>query len=82
MVSVAATDAAGAEQGSDPIVFTITRSGSLTNQVVVNLTWSGAAVFGTDYTVTVTGGTPVRERLEVDVGGRLDGRDDHGSPDR
>ena len=55
--SVAATDAAGAEQGSDPIVFTITRSASLTNQVVVNLTWSGAAVFGTDYTVTVTGGT-------------------------
>jgi hypothetical protein len=57
VVSVAATDASGAEQANDPIVFTITRSASLTNQLVVNLTWSGAAAFGTDYTVTVTGGT-------------------------
>jgi hypothetical protein len=54
---VAATDAGGAEQGTDPIVFTITRSGSTTAAVTINLGWSGGATFGTDYTVTATGGT-------------------------
>jgi hypothetical protein len=57
VVSVAATDASGAEAGSDPITFTITRSGSTANAIVVNLGWAGTATRGTDYAVTVTGGT-------------------------
>ncbi|MFL6035274.1 MAG: Calx-beta domain-containing protein, partial [Gaiellaceae bacterium] len=55
-ISVAASDASGAEQGSDPIVFTVTRNGNPNTQIVVNLTWGGTAIFGTDYTVTVSGG--------------------------
>jgi hypothetical protein len=54
-VSVAATDAAGAETGSDAIVFTVTRSGVVTGTSTVNLAWSGTATFTTDYTVTATG---------------------------
>jgi hypothetical protein len=56
VVAVAATDATGAEQGLDPIVFTVTRSANTTTQVVVNLTWGGTAA-STDYNVTVVGGT-------------------------
>jgi hypothetical protein len=56
-VSVAATDAAGAEQPGDPLVFTLTTSAPLPSQIVVNISWSGTAAYGTDYTVTVTGGT-------------------------
>ncbi len=57
VIAVSVTDANGAEAGADPIVFTISRSVSLVDPVVVNLGWSGTAVYGTDYTVTVTGGT-------------------------
>jgi hypothetical protein len=56
-VSVAATDAAGAEQAQDPIVFTVTRGGGVGGSTIVNLAWSGTATFGTDYTVTATGAT-------------------------
>jgi len=51
VVSVVATDAAGAEQASDPIVFTLTRGGSSSTSITVNLVWSGTAVLTTDYTV-------------------------------
>ena len=56
-VSVSAADASGAEAAADPIAFTVTRTGNLWSSIVVNLGWSGTATFGTDYTVTVTGGT-------------------------
>ena len=57
-VSVAATDATGAEQGPDPIVFTITRAANLNGPITVNLTWGGTATRGTDYTVAAgAGGT-------------------------
>jgi hypothetical protein len=64
-VSIAATDASGAEQGSDPIVFTVTRSGNAFTQIVVNLTWGGTATLGTDYTVTATGGTLSANSLQL-----------------
>ena len=57
VVTVAATDAAGAEQASDPIVFSLTRSGSTSSALAVAVAWSGSATLGGDYTVTVTGGT-------------------------
>ena len=52
----------GAEQSRDPISFTVTRSANLAGAIVVNLAWSGTARYGTDYTVTVTGGTLSAER--------------------
>ena len=59
-VSVSATDASGAETGANPIVFTVTRSANTTSSVVVNLAWSGTAAYGTDYTVTASGGARSR----------------------
>jgi hypothetical protein len=64
-VSIAATDASGAEAGLDPIVFTVNRSGNPNTQIVVNMAWSGVAAFGTDYTVSVTGGTLSADRLQL-----------------
>ncbi|HEX4998781.1 MAG TPA: Calx-beta domain-containing protein [Terriglobia bacterium] len=57
VVSVAATDASGAEQDSNPIVFTITRSTNLSTDIVINLSWGGSATKGADYTLSATGGT-------------------------
>jgi hypothetical protein len=57
VVSLAATDAAGAEQANDPVAFTLTRSVNANWQLAINLAWSGAATYGTDYTVSVAGGT-------------------------
>ena len=37
-------------------MFTVTRAANSHGAVVVNLTWNGAAVFGTDYTVSASGG--------------------------
>ena len=54
-VAVAATDASGAEQGTDPITFTVTRSGNAFAAIMVNLTWGGSAVLGTNYSVTGSG---------------------------
>jgi hypothetical protein len=56
IVSVAVTDAAGAESGNDPIVFTVTRTGSTAAALDVQLAFGGAAS-AADYTVTVTGGS-------------------------
>ena len=49
-VSIAATDASAAETGSDPGVFTISRTGSTSAALNVSLTRSGTATNGTDYT--------------------------------
>ena len=56
-VTLAATDAAGAEQAQNPLVFTLTRTGSTAGALTVALTWGGAATYGADYTVSVAGGT-------------------------
>lgn len=48
-VTVAATDANAAEAGTDPGVFTVTRSGSTVNALTVAIAVSGTAVSGTDY---------------------------------
>ena len=64
-VSIAATDASGAEQGSDPVVFTVTRSVNLFSAITVGLGWSGTATRGTDYTVSVTGGTLSANQLQL-----------------
>src|SRR5262249_35698515 len=47
----------GAEQGSDPITFSVARAVNTAVSTVINLTWNGTATFGTDYTVTASGGT-------------------------
>src|SRR5262249_39362166 len=54
VISVNATDASGAEQGRDPIVFTVTRSGNTAVSTAATLAWSGAATLTTDYTVAAT----------------------------
>ena len=64
-VSVGATDASGAEQGSDPIVFTVTRDTNLFPQITITLGWSGTATSNTDYAVTVTGGTLSSNKLQL-----------------
>ncbi len=55
-VSIAATDASAAETGSDPGVFTISRTGSTSSALNVSLTRSGTAANGTDYT-SISGST-------------------------
>jgi hypothetical protein len=65
VVSLAATDSSGAEQGTDPIVFSLTRGGSSSTSITVNLVWSGSAVLTTDYTVSATGGTLASNRLSI-----------------
>ncbi len=56
-VAVAATDGAANEAGSDAATFVISRTGDATLPLTVNLTWGGAATFGTDYSVSVIGGS-------------------------
>ena len=62
VVRVVASDAAGAEQGQDTIVFSVTRTGNTTVSTAVSLAWSGAATLTTDYTVGVTGATISADR--------------------
>ncbi|HET9215853.1 MAG TPA: Calx-beta domain-containing protein, partial [Terriglobia bacterium] len=64
-VAVTSADAQGAEQGTDPLTFTITRTNNTSTQVVVNLAWSGTASLGSDYTVTATGGTLSANGLQL-----------------
>ena len=64
-ISVAATDAAGAEQAANTIVFTVTRTGYLAGSSAVNLVWSGTAALDTDYTVSVTGATLSSNKLTL-----------------
>ncbi|HUR56329.1 MAG TPA: S8 family serine peptidase [Opitutaceae bacterium] len=60
-VSVAATDAAAAEAGTDPAVFTITRTGATTAPLSILSALGGTAANGSDYqtlrgTVTIPAG--------------------------
>jgi Ca2+-binding RTX toxin-like protein len=55
IVTVAATDSAGAEAAGNPIVFTVTRSGDTTVPLTVSVSLGGTASAG-DYGVIVTGG--------------------------
>ncbi|MBI5397269.1 MAG: proprotein convertase P-domain-containing protein, partial [Verrucomicrobia bacterium] len=48
-VTVVATDANASEVGPDSGVFTVTRSGSTTGALTVNVSWSGTAANGVDY---------------------------------
>lgn len=48
-VSIAATDGEGAEEGGDPMEFTVTRTGATANALTVMLTPSGTATAGSDY---------------------------------
>ena len=89
-VSAVVVDATGSETASEPVVFGVTRRTAYT-PIVVNLTWTGTAVFGTDYTVTVSSGatlsangqqlTLARRRLERDADPRA-GRRRAGRADR
>ncbi|MEZ0607220.1 cellulose binding domain-containing protein [Fibrella sp. WM1] len=54
-VSITATDAAGAEAGSDPVTFTLSRTGSTDADLTVNYTIGGTATNGTDYTPALSG---------------------------
>ena len=49
-VSVVVEDADGYEDGADLLSFKVTRTGSTTEALTVNLTWSGTATNGVDYT--------------------------------
>jgi hypothetical protein len=68
VITVAATDAAGAEQASNTIVFTVTRSGNTTVSTAVTLAWNGSATLTADYTVGVTGATISANRLLLTFG--------------
>ena len=57
----------GRRAGRDPIVFTVTRTDASPTQLVVNLTWSGTAAYGTDYDVTRHRRDAVGERPAVDA---------------
>lgn len=54
-VSVTVTDPAGAETGSDPVVFTVRRTDT-TLPVSITLAWGGTATWGVDYAVQASGG--------------------------
>jgi hypothetical protein len=60
-VSIAATDANASEAGSDPAVFTVTRTGSTAAALTLNVSVSGTATSGTDFTplstVTIPAGS-------------------------
>ncbi|MDV2998669.1 MAG: hypothetical protein N5P05_000275 [Chroococcopsis gigantea SAG 12.99] len=60
IVNVSVSPASVLENGSNSIVYTLTRSGTATNPLTVNFSLSGLATLGTDYTVTgatsITGG--------------------------
>lgn len=71
-ISIAAQDATGAESGTPATnvgIFRITRQGVLTNDLVVNFTRSGTALFGAgaDYTLNV-GGTQVTTTATIPAG--------------
>ena len=51
VVTVAATDSTAAEAGNDPGVFTITRTGDITQELRVPYGLTGSALHGTDYEV-------------------------------
>lgn len=51
IVSVATTDLSGSEPGTNKGAFTLTRTGSTSSALTVNLTFGGSAVRGSDYTV-------------------------------
>lgn len=53
-INIAATDTTASEPGTDGGVFTITRSGSTAAAVTVNLSRSGSATSGTDFTAIAT----------------------------
>jgi hypothetical protein len=55
-VSVTATDAAGAEKASDPIVFTVSRTGSTAAALAIQMSFGGTAS-ASDYTISVSGGS-------------------------
>jgi len=62
IVSVTASDANASESGSDPGVFTVTRTGDATAALTVNYWLSGSAANGSDYStlsgsVTIPSGT-------------------------
>jgi hypothetical protein len=56
VVSITATDPNASENDSDPAIFTLSRTANLTGDITVALDFTGAATFGVDYSVTVTGG--------------------------
>ena len=58
IVTVVTTDASGAETAANPIVLTLTRTGSTESSLSVNVAWGGTAS-SSDYTLTVAGGTLV-----------------------
>jgi YD repeat-containing protein len=57
-VTVAATDANASEQGSDPGVFTVTRTGGTSAALAVNYALSGTATNGSDY-ATLSGSVTI-----------------------
>jgi hypothetical protein len=69
LISVVATTATANEVGPVSAVFTVTRSVSLDVPVTIALTWGGTATFGSDYTITVVGGTLSADRQALYLAG-------------
>jgi hypothetical protein len=65
VVTVVASDGSAAEELRDPMVFTVSRTVNTAKPVVINLSWSGSAGYGSDYTVTATGGTLSANGLQL-----------------
>ncbi|MFM8524116.1 MAG: S8 family serine peptidase [Cyanobacteriota bacterium] len=51
-VSVTTTDSTASEAGSDTGSFQLTRTGSTSDALTINVLWQGTATFGGDYTAT------------------------------
>jgi hypothetical protein len=56
-VTLVTTDAVATELGLTSGTFELRRTGDASATLVVNLTWAGTGVRGTDYTLSATGGT-------------------------
>jgi Ca2+-binding RTX toxin-like protein len=68
VVSITATAPNASEVGPTAGTITVARTGGTTGALQVNLTWNGTATAGTDYTVTVSGGTLSGTLLTFSVG--------------
>jgi hypothetical protein len=68
-LTLATTEASGAEQAAYPMVFTLNRSANTALALVINLTWSGTATFGTDYTVAASVGNLSADGLQLTLAG-------------
>ncbi|MGB7818284.1 MAG: Calx-beta domain-containing protein, partial [Ornithinibacter sp.] len=66
-ITVTVTDPSGGEAGSNPIAFTVIRTGSTASALAVSVSLGGTAT-AADYTLSVTGGTLAGSTLTLAAG--------------